>query len=195
MLLSLLILLGMYGIYVLYKVLDSLLFPPKQNLKEITIPNGDVDNMTGLEFEKYCINLLIRTGRFTRAQMTNANNDYGADIVAVDNEGNRWVFQCKRYSSNLNNKPIQEVIGSMAHYKATKAAVITNSRFTENAKVLGRENGVWLIDRAGLSQLEKQAKEREEEKHTKKQEQLEQRNDNSNSNSEVHKTPEEMPHK
>ena len=171
------------GIYLLYKVMeflfDAVFSKPRQTPAAYTLRNIDVDSMTGIEFEKYCINLLVRSGKFSQAHMTDATNDYGADIVATDNEGVRWVFQCKRYSSNLNNRPIQEVIASMAHYKATKAAVITNSWFTDNAKVLARDNGVWLVDRSGLRQLEEQARKREEEKQTKKTEQAEQRNSSS----------------
>lgn len=156
MFISLLVSVFFYVLISLLECVGSL--AQKKQVCVTNLQNRDVDTMTGVEFERYCINLLVKTGRFNRAQMTDVTNDYGADIVAVDNEGIRWVFQCKRYSSNLNNRPIQEVIASMAHYKATKAAVITNSWFTDNAKVLGRENGVWLIDRAGFKELEKQAK-------------------------------------
>ncbi len=194
---TLISLLILCGIYLLYKVMDYLFdavfSKPKHTSAAVAVRNSDVDSMTGVEFEKYCINLLVKSGKFSRAHMTDVTNDYGADIVATDNEGTRWVFQCKRYSSNLNNRPIQEVIASMAHYKATKAAVITNSWFTDNAKVLGRDNGVWLIDRAGLIQLEEQAKKREEEKQTKKSEQVEQRNASINSSSKApKKTAEEI---
>lgn len=156
MFISLLVSVFFYVLISLLECVGSL--AQKKQVCVTNLQNRDVDTMTGVEFERYCINLLVKTGRFNRAQMTDVTNDYGADIVAVDNEGIRWVFQCKRYSSNLNNRPIQEVIASMAHYKATKAAVITNSWFTDNAKVLGRENGVWLIDRAGFKKLEEQAK-------------------------------------
>ena len=41
----------------------------------------------------------------------------------------------------------------MAHYSATKAMVVTNSRFTSNAVTLAKENDVELIDRQKLSSL------------------------------------------
>lgn len=157
MIISLITLVGIYLIYLLYKMLDNLFFTPKQKVKVVDIQNSNIDTMSGVEFERFCIDLLVRSGKFDRAQMTDVNNDYGADIVAVDKEGVRWVFQCKRYKNKVNNKSVQEVIASMAHYKATMAAVITNSWFTDNAKILGNENGVWLVDRAGVKQLEELA--------------------------------------
>lgn len=107
----------------------------------------EIDEMNGYEFERYCAELLRKTGRYEKVSVTPLSGDFGADIIAVDKKGGRWVWQCKNYSSKLTNKPIQEVVASMAHYRADYAGVITNSTFTEAAAQLARENGVELIDR------------------------------------------------
>lgn len=105
----------------------------------------NVNNMSGLEFEHYCAQEL-RTLGFQNVNVTPASGDYGADITAIDSYGKKWVFQCKRYNQALGNSPVQEVFASKNHYRATEACVITNSFFTENAKILAKENRVYLIE-------------------------------------------------
>lgn len=100
--------------------------------------------MTGLEYEHEVARWLVTQG-FRSVTVTSASNDFGADITALDKNNRVWVFQCKLYSSKLDNTPIQEVVGSKAHYGATYAGVITNSEFTKAARQLADENNVKLI--------------------------------------------------
>ena len=102
----------------------------------------------GIEFERYCMDYLQRKG-FRNIQPTAASGDYGADIVATDWRGEKWVFQCKCYSHNVGNSAVQEVVGAKAHYGATRAAVMTNAKLTKQAKVQAWENAVEIIE--GLS--------------------------------------------
>ena len=111
-----------------------------------------VDGMSGVDFEYMCADLL-RSGNFRSVEVTPASNDYGADIIAEDYCGNRWVIQCKRYKGNLSNSPVQEVVGSKAHYRANKAAVIATAGYTKGAKRLAKDNEVVLIDRKGLQKM------------------------------------------
>lgn len=113
------------------------------------VPRMKIDDLSGLQFENFCAALLKRNG-YTHIQVTQASGDFGADIVGFDGKGRKWVFQCKRYKSNLGNTPIQEVVAAKLHYGAQCAGVITNSHFTTAAKQLARENGVLLIEREQL---------------------------------------------
>lgn len=104
-----------------------------------------VDVMSGQEFEIFCAEHLLKQG-FKSVQTTSISGDYGADLVAYDKRGNKWVFQCKRYSNTVGVKAIQEVNTAKNHYGATKAAVMTNSKFTRNAKRLAMENDIELFE-------------------------------------------------
>lgn len=101
--------------------------------------------MTGIEFEGYCGKYLLTHG-FHDVIITPPTGDYGADIVAKDERGNLWVFQCKQYSSKLGNGCVQEVVAAKKHYGATKAGVMTNSKLTEKARELAFENEVILFE-------------------------------------------------
>ena len=62
----------------------------------------------------------------------------------------KTVVQAKRYNSSVGNKAVQEVIGAMGYYKATRGMVITNSFFTSNAITLANANGIELWNRNTL---------------------------------------------
>ena len=108
-------------------------------------PKQDIQTMNGLDFEHYCAKWLLRKG-FVRAEVTPSIGDYGADIIAVDRQGQKWVFQCKRYAGKVSNKAVQEAVAAKAHYRAERAGVITNSRLTDKARELAFENAVELFE-------------------------------------------------
>ena len=104
-----------------------------------------VDQMEGHDFEYWCADLLLKLG-FESADVTQASGDDGVDIIAVK-ENIRYAIQCKRYSSNLDNTPIQEVYTGKAVYNCHVAAVMTNSYFTASAKRSAEATGTQLWDR------------------------------------------------
>ena len=106
-----------------------------------------IDKMTGEQFENYLEAILSRSGyHVTRI---GGSYDFGADLL-IRKGRKRIVVQAKRYSSNVGNSAVQEVVGAKAFYKASGAAVITNSFFTKAAKELARVNNVMLLDRNDL---------------------------------------------
>lgn len=118
------------------------------NLSSSHIPQKikpNVSEMSGLDFESYCAMVLAKKG-FTHIMVTPASGDFGADLIAQDKKGLRWVFQCKRYSGRVGNSAIQEVVAAKAHYQADRAGVMTNSRLTEKAKQLAWENEVLFYE-------------------------------------------------
>lgn len=103
--------------------------------------------MNGWEFENYCADYLRGHG-YRNVIVTPGSNDYGADIVA-EKDGERWVFQCKLYTGNVSNDAVQEVNTAKKHYNATRGAVMTNSKLTENARQLAWDNAIEIIEGLG----------------------------------------------
>ncbi|WP_240420281.1 restriction endonuclease [Paenibacillus periandrae] len=121
----------------------------KMDYKEKLRRSGiaDIDKMDGREFELY-LGELFKKHNY-EVKVTQASGDYGADLV-IAKAGKLIVVQAKRFKSNVGIKAVQEVVGAIAHYKASEAWVITNSDYTDAAQVLAKSNNVRLISREGL---------------------------------------------
>lgn len=111
----------------------------------------EIDEMSGTEFEDFMAEILHRSG-IEVLELTKGSGDFGADIIVML-DGERTAVQCKRYSRPIGVKAVQEAFSSMSYYKCTKAAVITNSTFTRQARELAEESGVILWDRENVSEL------------------------------------------
>ena len=105
----------------------------------------NIDLMDGHAFEEWCASLLLKIG-FQKADVTPASNDQGVDIIAVKDDV-RYAIQCKRYSSDLGNTPIQEVHSGKSFYSCHIGVVMTNRHFTSGGKVLAESTGTLLWDR------------------------------------------------
>ena len=112
-----------------------------------------VDKMAGLEFEHYCADLLEKNG-FTEVQVTQASGDYGVDILAKK-DGITYAIQCKRYSSPVGIKAIQEIYAGKDYYDCMVGAVMTNQYFTNNAIEAAKKLKVLLWNRDYLERLER----------------------------------------
>ncbi len=110
--------------------------------------DDDIDSMSGTEFEDFMAEILHRSG-IEVLELTKASGDFGADIIVI-HEGERTAVQCKRYSRPIGVKAVQEAVSAKDYYKCTKAAVITNSDFTRQARELAAESGVILWDREAV---------------------------------------------
>jgi len=109
------------------------------------------DDLNGAEFEEWCANLLRNNG-FTNVQVTKTSGDQGVDILAQKSDI-RYAIQCKCYSSNLGNSPVQEVHAGKSMYNCHVGVVMTNRHFTSGAKDLADATGVLLWDREKLLQM------------------------------------------
>lgn len=111
-----------------------------------------IDGMKGNEFEKY-LSLIFRAADY-KVKQTKHIGDYGADLILTHPQKNKKiVIQAKRYKQNVGIKAVQEVIGSIKHYKADEGWVVTNSYFTKPAKKLANSNKIRLINRDDLAKL------------------------------------------
>ncbi|MGD0153810.1 MAG: restriction endonuclease [Thermacetogeniaceae bacterium] len=109
---------------------------------------ADIDQMSGKTFEKYLEVLFEKLGY--RVERTRYVGDYGADLVTTAKNGVKTVIQAKRYKGKAGVKAIQEAVAAKGYYDCTKAMVVTNSFFTQQAMELARRNQVELWDRNKL---------------------------------------------
>ncbi len=101
-----------------------------------------LDKMSGVDFEMLIISKLRLFG--FKVSETPKSGDYGADIIIDDDEGTRFIIQCKRFGSKVNLKAVQEVVGASRHYGADYAIVATNNLFLKSAIELAQSNSVEL---------------------------------------------------
>lgn len=110
---------------------------------ETKIPKVEFDqNMNGHDFEFFCEQKLRAEGwQVTR---TKGSGDQGIDLVI--HKGKRKVgVQCKKFSSPVTNKAVQEVKAGIAHYHLNEGIVLTNSTFSKSAIQLAESNDIRLF--------------------------------------------------
>lgn len=115
-----------------------------------------IDFMEGHQFEHWCAALLQKIG-FVNVEVTQGSGDQGVDVLA-EKDGIKYAIQCKCYSSDLGNKPIQEVNTGKAIYRCQIGAVITNRHFTQGGKEAAMATGVLLWDRDWIQEKLKEIK-------------------------------------
>jgi restriction system protein len=107
--------------------------------------------MKGYEFEKCMKDVFEKLGY--SVYHTPFSGDQGADLVLTSKNGLKIAVQTKRYSCNVSNKAVQEVVSAKAIYRCANGMVVTNNYFTASAKELAKANGIGLIDRNELRKL------------------------------------------
>jgi Holliday junction resolvasome RuvABC ATP-dependent DNA helicase subunit/putative sterol carrier protein len=118
---------------------------------------GDLDELSGVDFERLVTSLLERMG--FRPEMTKASGDGGIDIVAVLDRpiiGGRYLVQCKRFASDtvVGSATVREFYGALvADRTATKGILITTSGFSDPAREFAAGLPLELIDGNGLREL------------------------------------------
>lgn len=110
-----------------------------------------VDNMSGADFELWCSGLLKKDG-FTDVEITPASRDQGVDIIACK-DGLKYAIQCKCYSHDLGNSPVQEVNAGKMFYRCHIGVVMTNRYFTQGAKAAAEATCTLLWDRDKIFQM------------------------------------------
>lgn len=91
-----------------------------------------IKNMSPREFEIFIANLFTQLGY--KSEATEATCDGGKDVISTNKEEKIYI-ECKHW--NLNNligrEILQKLVGSAVGDNATKAIVITTSKYNKNA--------------------------------------------------------------
>ena len=104
-----------------------------------------VDAMTGVEFENFCVKVLQKNG-FGIIRQTKATGDQGVDIIA-ERDNKKYAIQCKCYRNPVGNHSVMEVCSGRIYYGCDIGVVMTNSTFTPQAVEHARRTGIFLWDR------------------------------------------------
>lgn len=123
----------------------------QQGLSETDYELGRIDKMEGHQFEHWCADLLKKNG-FSSVEVTVGSGDQGVDVLARK-DGILYAIQCKCYSKDLGNKPVQEVNTGKTVYRCQIGVVMTNRYFTKGAKDAADATGVLLWDRDKLKHM------------------------------------------
>lgn len=114
-----------------------------------------VDAMEGRDFEYWCADLLKKSG-FENVEVTQGSGDQGVDVLA-EKGGIKYAIQCKCYSSDLGNTPVQEVNAGKAIYHCHIGVVMTNRHFTAGAQQAAEATNTLLWDRESIAKMLKEA--------------------------------------
>lgn len=112
--------------------------------EEEQIDSLNIDTMDGHDFEYFCASVMKKNG-FDTAEVTRSSGDHGADIIATRNNV-RYAVQCKRWSSAVGNKVVQDVFYAKEVYHCHVGIIITNNTFTPAAREAAKEAGIVLWD-------------------------------------------------
>lgn len=128
--------------------------------KAVLYPPLSVEDMLSLDpylFEALVAALWTKKGCY--AHLTPRQRDFGADVVAMNDETGTLI-QVKKYGNAVDAKPVQELLGSVSIYENELNAefqdlvVVTSSpRYTAGAREIAGPNQVTLIARGELQAL------------------------------------------
>lgn len=99
--------------------------------------------LTGKDFEEFIAKLLGKYGYSTR--LIKDSHDYGADVIA-EKGGIQYAIQCKYWQNSVGIDAVQQVCAAKHYYNRDKSVVVTNNKFTKQAKELAQANRVLLWD-------------------------------------------------
>ena len=118
----------------------------------------EIEKLNPRLFEAFVAFLYTKQG--FQVYLTPFANDKGADVVALNSNGN-YLIQVKQSKSNVSNDAIQEVVTSRNYYEnhfseKFKLVVLTNNYFGSSATTLSNSNEVEVIERTKLEKLTKE---------------------------------------
>ncbi len=87
-----------------------------------------------------------------RAELTTAARDQGVDLIVWTPDGRKIAVEAKGYPAggSVGNDVVLKVVGGAQYYNCAGAVVITNSRFTADARQAAQRTGCVLIDRESM---------------------------------------------
>lgn len=119
--------------------------------EDIRKPNEDavdISTLSGTDFEILVQGLLKEDGYENVIKMGGAG-DLGVDIIASKRQQGRllhYIFQCKRWASNVGSDPIQRLYAEKMRRGLDYAICVTTSGYTKDGKKVAIDLDVEIID-------------------------------------------------
>lgn len=127
---------------------DGKSYERKQNAIIQNDNTVDISLMSGTEFEEL-IKLLLEADGYHNVIVMGGAGDLGVDLLAKkDNsfgEEELYLFQCKRWVSNVGSEPMQRLVAERNRRGADIAICVTTSGYTRDGLTISREQdiGAW----------------------------------------------------
>lgn len=112
---------------------------------------GDMDKMSGVDFERLLGLLLARKGY--DVEFTPKTGDFGADLI-LTYKLQRIAVQAKRSKSPVGNSSVQEALAGAHYYNCGEAWVVTNNTFTTGGIKQAQSCSVQLFDRESVLDMQ-----------------------------------------
>jgi restriction system protein len=115
---------------------------------------GEILVRTPSQFETFICELLRQQG-YRHVHCVGGPGDLNADITGMDPQG-RSVVPCTCYTpgNRIGSRTMQTFIGmAYIHHKADRAIFVTWSTCTDDARALGGQHGIALIEGADLVRM------------------------------------------
>lgn len=125
-----------------------------RNAKIIEMVRGNIDTLSGVDFENVC-QQLIETMGFT-TETTKVSGDGGIDLLAHNYQpliSGKYIIQCKRYSGSVGEPIIRDLYGVMMSERANKGVLMTTGYFTRSAIAFAEGKPIELIDGTKIKEL------------------------------------------
>lgn len=139
------------------KLISAVDLAVKAEYGSVSLPKKISIDMSGVEFERHCAEILDGCG--WKTTLTKGSGDQGIDILATKNKV-VVVIQCKRLSKPVGNQAVQQAFSGMQFIKAHYSAVVTTATFTPKAREIARETGTFLLTDNDLLLLDALIKQR-----------------------------------
>ena len=104
--------------------------------------------MSGTDFELVVQRLLKKEG-FENVVKIGGAGDLGVDIIASKHKGDKiehYIFQCKRWVSNVGSDPIQRLYAERMRRNFDYAICITTSGYTRDGKKVAKDLDIDIVD-------------------------------------------------
>jgi len=81
------------------------------------------------------------------------SSDHGVDVLVFNDQGEKWVVQCKRYNHSVGEPVVRDLYGTMLHEEAQRAYLFSTGSFTRQARKWIEGKPIVLYDGEALIRL------------------------------------------